>query len=131
MAITLPKSMADVEATREFPIAPAGEYEFEIKKATQGVSQAGNIKIDLRCEIINDDEYNGIGVFETVTITEEALFRLKQLTLACGIELDDEFEPQEFVGETFSAVVNVETYTDKNGETQEKNAITKYIYEEE
>ena len=35
--ITLPKSMDDVQASREFKVAPAGTYEFEIKSAVKGV----------------------------------------------------------------------------------------------
>ena len=34
--ITLPKSMDDVEATKEFPVAPADTYEFEVKSAKVG-----------------------------------------------------------------------------------------------
>ena len=131
MAIVLPKSMDEVEATRDFPVAPADTYELEIKSAKQGVSKQKNIKIDFRCEIINDDEYNGIGVFETVTITDAAMFRLKQLCLATGVELDEEFEAEIFVGETFEAVLNIETYENGSGETVEKNSISKYLYTEE
>jgi len=132
MSIVLPKSMADVEASREFPVAPAGEYELEIKSAKVGKSQQGNTKIDFRCEIINDEDCTGIGVFETITITEAALFRLKQLCLATGVELDDEFDPEVFVGETFSAILNVTSYeSKKTGDLIEKNEITKYIFDEE
>jgi len=131
MAISLPKNLSDVEASKEFPVAPADTYELEVKKATVGKSQAGNIKIDCRCEIINDEEYTGIGVFETFTLVESALFRLKQFTLAAGLELDDEFEAEEFVGATFQAVLDVSTYENKAGETIEKNEIVKYIFDEE
>jgi len=130
MAISLPKSMADVEADKIFPVAPADTYELEIKTVKQGLSKNKNIKIDLKCDIINDEEYAGIGVFETITITEAALFRLKQLCLACDIELDDEFDPEVFVGETFQAVLNIETYENGAGDTVEKNSISKYVYEE-
>lgn len=130
MSIVLPKSMDDVEATKDFPVAPPETYEFEIKSAKQGLSQNKNVKIDLLCQIINDDEYNGIGVFETVTITEAALFRLKQLCLATGVDLEDEFDCEVFVGATFEATINIETYKNSDDEEVEKNSITKYIFDD-
>jgi len=131
MAITLPKSTADVEIIKEFPVAPAGTYTLEVKKVTIGKSQAGNTKIDCLCEIIDDDEYTGINVFETFTIVESALFRLKQFSHAADIDIDDTFEPEEFVGATFEAVLDVTTYENKAKEIVEKNEIVKYIFDAE
>jgi hypothetical protein len=128
--IKLPKSMEEVEANREFKLAPAGTYELEIVKAKEGISKNDNTKIDFQCKIINDEEYTGVVVFECCTITEEALFRLKQLSLATGVEIDDEFSAEEFVGATFEAVLNVTTYKDNNGVAKEKNEISQYIFEE-
>ena len=67
-------------------------------------------------------------MFETVTITEDALFRLKQLCLATGVELDDEFDEQEFVGATFEATINETTYENAAGEEHPKNEITKLVF---
>ena len=83
------------------------------------------------CAIINDPEYTGITVFETFTLVEAALFRLKQFCLAAELELDDTFEAEDLVGETFEAVVDITTYENKAKETIEKNEIVKYIFDSE
>lgn len=132
--ITLPKNIADVEVSKEFPVAPADTYTLEVKKVTVGKSQAGNIKIDCRCEIIEDPEYTGIGIFETFTLVESALFRLKQFCLAAEIDMDSlngSFDPQAWVGETFDAVLDITTYQNKADETVEKNEVVKYIFDPE
>lgn len=128
--VTLPKSMDDVEATREFKVAPAGEYEFEVKKAEMTKTRNGDPMIKFRYSIVNDEEWTGTGVFDQAVLTDDGLFRLKQISLATGVEIGDEFDTEDFVGAEFSAVINVGSYTNKQGEEVENNEISKYIFDE-
>jgi len=138
MAIQLPVNLEDVAATPDFKVADPGQYTLEIKTAKQGVSKAGNTKIDLRLTIIEDDEFAGVSVFDTITITPEALFRLKQYALATGVEIGQEFDPQDFVNEQVTAVLDVEPVKNQAGEVQFhddgtpklRNKITKLIFSE-
>ena len=138
MAVTLPKSLEDVNANQEFKVAPPGTYELEVKTAKQGMSQNQNIKVDFRHEIIEDDEFTSVGVFDCITITEAALFRLKQFSLATGVDIDGEFEPEDFIGETFSAVLDTEPMLNKDkspkldseGEPVLRNVIKSFCFEE-
>lgn len=115
MAISLPKNLDDVSANQEFKVAEPGTYTLEVKTAKAGISQNKNTKVDFRHEIIDDDEFTGVGIFDTITITEAALFRLKQFSLATGVEIEGEFEPEDFIGETFEAVIDCEPMQNRDG----------------
>lgn len=139
MAITLPKSLNDVDANAEFKVAAPDTYTLEVKTAKQGLSQNQNVKIDFRHSIIDDDEFTDVSIFDTITITEQALFRLKQFSLATGIDVDEEFEPEDFIGATFQAVVDVEPQKEKNGDVKldsdgnpkMRNVIKSFVFDEE
>jgi hypothetical protein len=118
MAIVLPVDLNDVAATQVFKVADPDTYELEIKSVKAGTSKAGNPKLDLRLVIINNDEFDGIGIFDTITLTKEAMFRLKQYSLATGLEIAGEFDEQDLVGLQLSAVVDVEPVKDASGQIQ-------------
>jgi acetoin utilization deacetylase AcuC-like enzyme len=127
--ISLPTNLSDVSAENEFKIPAPGEYTFEVKKAEIKQSKAGNTMVNVGCQIIDDDEFEGSYVFETLVFTEKALFKVKQFLLSCGLDADtSEIDTDEWIGCTFNAVVNTEEYEDRNGETKEKAVITKYIF---
>lgn len=64
---------------------PAGEYPATIVSAEEGVSQNGNPKIDIQWKIESGEKAtDGRIVFEPLTFTEKAMFRVKQTMLALG-----------------------------------------------
>lgn len=113
--IQLPKNLQDVTSTFE-PLDPA-EYEFEIKKVEQKVGQSSGkpyLNIELECL---DEDYSGRRVFDRCSLGENSLWRLKQFAEAAGVDIEEEFDTDDFIGETVSAIVEIETseeYGDKN-----------------
>lgn len=126
--ITLPTNLEEVDATGAFKIAAPGTYSLEIETIEEKLSQAKQPKLDIRMQIVDDPEFAGVKIFETCSLQPQALFRFKQLALACGIDVGQEFDTEDFLGARFDAVVDVETYTARDGEEKEKNYIKKYEF---
>jgi hypothetical protein len=61
-----------------------GTFSAVIAKATAGRSQKGNPKIDLHWKIEDEGPFHNRRVFDTLTFTEKALFRIRDLLLAIG-----------------------------------------------
>jgi len=122
--ISLPKSLNDV-VVNDFSAVPPATYELEIVKVKHQVSQAGNPMLVVQYKIINDDEYTGKMVFENVSLVPEALFTLKAISMATGLEIDSDFDTDDLIGEVVTAVLDVETYNGKD-----KNVIKRYEFKE-
>ena len=81
----MPKiNLADVKGLE--PI-PAGWYDCEIVHSVEGVSQAGNEKIELRWKVIQG-QYEGRLVFDNLVFTESSLWRVKQALIALGFDAE-------------------------------------------
>jgi hypothetical protein len=103
---------------------PAGIYLATITKATEGVSKAGNEKIDCQwtVEAEDDPKLNGRILFDTLVFTEKALFRVKQVMEASGAfedDFDGEVEAADFLGITAMLVVDIEESTQVDDATGE------------
>ena len=113
--ITLPKNLKDVTSNFE-PIDPA-EYEFEVKKIEEKVGQSSGkpyLSIELECL---DDDFKGRRVFDNISLGENTLWRLKQFAEAAGVDIEEEFDTDDFIGEVVNAVIDIEEseeYGDKN-----------------
>lgn len=126
--ISLPVDMNDVDVTANFKVAAPGTYVLEIETVEEKLSQAKQPKLDIRMQIVDDPEFAGVKVFETCSLQPQALFRLKQLALACGIDIGMEFDTEDFLGARFQAVLDIDTYTGKDNEEKTRNVIKKYEF---
>jgi hypothetical protein len=86
---------------------PDGTYEATIVKAEAGLSKKGNPKIDIRWQVETEGAVRT--VFDTLTFTPEALWRVKNTLLA--LDFPDDFngdvEPEDLIGR--SALITVVT----------------------
>jgi hypothetical protein len=73
---------------------PVGNYTATIIKAETGVSKKGNEKIDLQWRV-EGGAFDGRIIFDTLTFTEKALFRVKATLKGLGF-------PDNFKGEVRS-----------------------------
>lgn len=129
--ISLPTNLSEVEAGGEFKTPTPQEYTFEVKKAEVKQSQAGNTMVNLGLQIIDDEEFAGSYVWETLVFTEKAMFRVKQFMLACGLDVDTaEIDTEEWIGLQFNATTGIDEF-EYNGEQREKAVIKTYIFSEE
>lgn len=111
MRVTLPKSLADVESSSREPIDP-GTYAATISNLTEKVGSSSG-KPYLALELtVQDDDFDGRKVFDNVSLQENALWKLKELAEAAGVEIDDEFDTEDFLGCELSIVVDIEQRED-------------------
>lgn len=127
--ISLPTNLNDVDASGDFKVAAPGEYTMEIKKAEVKTSSNNNQMINVGMQIIDDDDYTGTYVWETLVLIDSCMFKLKQFMLSAGMDVEEaELDLEDWIGETVQGVVDVETYTANDGEEKEKNVVKKYIF---
>jgi len=107
MRVKLPKSLNDVESSNREPIDP-GTYDATISNIVEKVgSNSGKPYLSLELTIV-DEPFAGRKVFDNVSLAEKALWKLKQLSEATEVEIDDEFDTEDFLGSEVSIVVDIE-----------------------
>ena len=117
MRIALPKSLNDVESSSFDPIDP-GTYDFRVTGCEQKTSKSsGNPYLNIELTVINDDDFDNRKVFDIISLQENSLWKLKEFAASCGVDIDDEFDTEDFIDEEVTAVVDIEVndqYGDKN-----------------
>lgn len=92
-----------------FEPIPAGDYVMEIEEVEDQVSKAGNEMLNITFNVA-EGEYEGRKIFEFYVLTEKALWKLKDLLVALGIDADGtvSLDSQDLVGEMFIANVDIQ-----------------------
>jgi hypothetical protein len=123
MRVELPQDMADVEAGGTFELLPPGTYSFEVDNLEIKTGKtSGQPYLNMTYKIVDDEDYAGRIIFDIISLSPAALFRLKQFSLATGIDIGCEFDTEDFMKAEFDAVVDVEKGSLK-GEDDEGNEI--------
>ncbi len=75
-----------------------GTYELTIKKAEEKVSSTGKPMI----VILFEEPNSKAGIFENYVLTPDALWKIRELMKAIGLDTDgiQELDPQQLVGQT-------------------------------
>lgn len=131
MKIELPKNLEEVEASGNFELLPPGTYTLEIDNIECKTSKQDKPYLNMTYKVVDDADYAGRKLFDTISLAESALFRLKQLALATNINISEEFDTEDFLGATFDAVVDIEKGTLKPGTDEnfpDKNRIKSYVF---
>jgi hypothetical protein len=108
---------------------PAGNYTATIVQAEVGISKAGNEKIDLQWKV-EGGPHDGRVVFDTMTFTEKALFRVKATLQGLGYPKDfkGEVRPADLIGKTAKLTLDIQpgNGVDESGEPyQARNRVKK------
>ncbi len=121
MEIKLPKNLKDVEDSDFEPLDP-GVYDFRVSKIEQKIGKnSGKPYLNIELECL-DDDYLGRRVFDICSLGESSLWRLKAFAESCGVDIEDEFDTDDFVGEECNATIDIET----NDQYGNRNRVTKY-----
>ena len=87
-----------------FEPIPAGDYVLEIENIEEQVSKAGNNMLNITFNVA-EGEYAGRKIFEFYVLTEKALWKMKDLLIALGIDTEgqvdidiDDLEGEMFIG---------------------------------
>lgn len=122
MKIKTAASLNTVE-TKKFTILDKGQYPVRILNYKDGISQAGNAKIEFELEVSGGPN-QGRKLWGNITPgSVAALPFVRQALEAFGVAWDDEgFDPVHFVGKTAIAVVDV----DLNDPQNPRNVVKTY-----
>jgi hypothetical protein len=117
-----PKTEKEIQ---EEGLLPAGPYSFEIFKAEERQSKAGNDMIYLKVGVFDDD---GRIHYVDDYLMESISYKLRHAAEVCGL-LDDYEQGQlnagDFVNKTGQCKVGIEK--DKNNQYPDKNRIVDYL----
>jgi len=120
-----PKSEEELKKESNFSVFPKGEYDFEIRTATDKISKnSGAEMIELNVDIFAPDGSKR-GVFDY--LLESALWKLHHCAQACGLEAEydkGQLEAWMFEGKTGRCKVAV---SPASGDWPERNKIVDYI----
>lgn len=110
--IRTPQSLNEVEAQKPFEALPKGNYNVRVLNYKDGVSQAGNAKVDLELEVVGG-QYTGRKLRGNITPGSVAALPFVRACLeAFGCPWTNEgFDPVGLVGKTAIAIVDID---DKN-----------------
>ena len=116
-----------VPEKRDFPVLPAGTYDFEIENATHKKSEkTGNMYWDLMLRL-DPKEGNPVKVFDTLTETESSEWKFHQLFDAIGVTLEDTDNMKDLIGE----IGRVSVIVEKRADYPERNKVARYIAKED
>jgi hypothetical protein len=138
MRVELPQDMADVEAGGNFELIPPGTYSLEVDNIEIKTGKtSGEPYMNLTYKIVDDEDYAGRVIFDIITLKATALWKLKQFSLATGIDIACEFDTEDFFKAEFDAVIDVEKGglkgEDSDGEEvfyPDKNTIKSFVFSE-
>lgn len=103
-----------------FEVLPEGIYEGEVKKVELKTNKAGDGQyLNFEWEVI-DEEGKAKKVWDIASLKPQALWKLKSVLDAFGMQADGsvELEPEDFVGQQAQLKLKIDTYQGK-----EKNVI--------
>jgi hypothetical protein len=107
--IKTPQSLNEIDTAKSFEALPKGNYSVRILNYKDGVSQAGNAKVDLEMEVTSGS-FLGRKLFGNITPGSVAALPFVRAALeAFGCPWDDEgFDPAGLLGKTATAVVDID-----------------------
>lgn len=129
--VSLPTNLEDIEAGGSFDALPADTYTLEIDNVEQKVSpSSGNDYLSMTLKVIDHEEFTGRKVWDNISLVEQALFKLKQISLSAGIDIATDFDTEDFLGAVVTAVVDQEPSTkeDEDGNPIMRNVVKYYVY---
>lgn len=105
--------LSGVEASRK--AIPEGTYEVVVNKAEQKNSRDGNPMISFEFEV-SEGTHKGAKLFENCSLQPQALFKLKSVLLALGMDIPNkafDLNLKDLIGLTCEVEVGHETYEGK------------------
>lgn len=92
-----------------FEPIPAGDYVVEIEKVENRTAKSGNEMLSLTFNVM-EGEYEGRKIFDLYVLTEKALWKLKDLLVAVGVDTEGmvDLDVDDLVGEVFVANIEIQ-----------------------
>ena len=114
----MPRIHANWDEVAAGTLIPEGRYPARIDKVEERTSSAGNEYWNVEFTII-DGEYEGRKLWGVFMLSPQALWKLRALAQACGLDLsgERELDSEELVGQEVGIVVTTEEY---DGQTRNR-----------
>lgn len=92
-----------------FDPIPAGDYVVEVEKVENRTAKSGNEMLSLTFNVM-EGEYEGRKIFDLYVLTEKALWKLKDLLVAVGVDTEGmvDLDVDDLVGEVFAAKIEIQ-----------------------
>jgi hypothetical protein len=84
--MAMKKKLDFTNVSEGFETLPKGVYDFYVFEMKEGLSQAGNEKMDVILKVA-DGEHKGRQVWSNLTFVETAMFKIREFLIACGAEV--------------------------------------------
>jgi hypothetical protein len=84
--MAMKKKLDFTNVSEGFETLPKGVYDFYVFEMKEGISQAGNEKMDVTLKVA-DGEYKGRQVWTNLTFVETAMFKIREFLIACGADV--------------------------------------------
>lgn len=109
------------------PVAD-GRYNVRIEGAEERTSEAGNPVINLKLEIIDDPKNKSRIVFDSITLTDSSLWKVKTLLEKVGSKLgeSDNVEAKEIATELLFKKMSVYVYAQNDASGTPRNRVKDY-----
>ena len=123
-----------VELPQSLEVIPPATYSFVVDNVESKTSAQDKPYLNMTYKIVDDEEYAGRKVFDIISLDQKSLWRLKQFSLATGIDIDTTFDTEDFLGAEFDAVLDIEKGQLKPGTEDEfypdKNRVKSFVFSE-
>ncbi len=111
---------------KSFEALPKGTYAVRVDKVTEQTSKNGNLMLNVQLKVI-DGEYENRVIFDYITLTEAALWRVQDALIAMGLisedDVDFELDPSDMIG----CECLVKVVIDKQGDYEPSNKVKSYL----
>lgn len=131
MSIIKPKGLAESKGDVSYKVIPAGIYPVRITKVEDQYTKEDSkypksLMWNFHCKVQSDDaDVNGHPLFVRLLLPNEdmpsdvyqmCVDRLKHFSIACGLNVTEEVDSEDFISCEFNAVVTTKTYqgTERN-----------------
>ncbi len=121
---------AQLKESRSFDI-PDDDYAVKVIEAKlEKAKSSDNMVINLMMEIQNDPNYSNLKIWDTLTITPKALWRIRQFIEAVGISVSGKSDLKDIIPQVeglwccVTVKAREETY---QGVTKKKSRVIKYF----
>lgn len=121
----------DVEE-RSFDLLPRGQYLIEVTGAEERTGETSGVDyLNLELTVL-DGEFQGRKLFDSMSYSQNALWKLKGFLRAAGYDEEDlagdfDVDPAEYVGMEFVVTVTVQRDKREGHEGEEQNRIRTYV----
>lgn len=114
--------------SEEYPVVPEGVYSVQVGEMKMEKSSKDKDMLTVKLSVVDNAEYMGHTLWDRISLSDRALWRLRQFCEAIGLPWDDagvDVEPAQ--GRVVLVKVVQELYQPEGKEPRRSNKIAEYV----